>query len=94
MPVLLLTEGVLTTAPFAHQGGDAAAVALHGVEQLVPEWAGAEAGHHGEIQADIDDGAADRTAAHLGLELGEGGGMEIGDIVPGGAARRPGCGLA
>ncbi len=74
-------QGLLATEPLAHQVGDAAAVALHDVEQLVPEGAGAEAGHDGQVEADIDDGAAGRTAADLGLELLQRGGVEIGGSV-------------
>ena len=58
--VLLLNEGLLAAGLLSHQGGDAAAEVVHDLEQLVPEGAGAEAGDDGEIEADIDDGAAER----------------------------------
>jgi hypothetical protein len=44
--------------PLAQHGAEAAAVPVYCVEQLVPEGAGAETWHDGEIQADISDGAA------------------------------------
>jgi hypothetical protein len=56
-------------------------VALHDVEQLVPEGAGAEAGHDGQVEADVDDGAAERTTTDLGLEFLQCGGVEIGGGV-------------
>ena len=67
--VLFSVEHLFATVPFAHQAGNAAAVPLHGVEQLVPEGAGAEAGHDGQIEANIDEGAAQRTAAQPTLEF-------------------------
>ena len=50
-------------------------------EQPVPEGGGAEAGDDGEIVADVGDGAAERTAAHLTLEFLLCGHEEFG-IVP------------
>ena len=35
----------------------------------VPEGGGAEAGYDGEIVADLDEGTAERAAAHLTLEI-------------------------
>ena len=90
--VLLAVQGLLAAEPLAHQVGDAAAVALHDVEQLVPEGAGAEAGHDGQVEADIDDGAAERTAADLGLELLQCGGVEIGGSVVRDVPQRAQCG--
>ena len=60
---------------------------------IVPEGAGAEAGDDGEIEADIEDGAADRATAHLALEVLQGGHEEFG-IVPAGGEGWPGCALA
>jgi hypothetical protein len=40
---------------------------MHGFEQLVPEGAGAEAWHDGQIEADIRNGATEGAAAHLML---------------------------
>ena len=55
--VLLFGEGLLATGFLLHQRGDAATEMMHGVEQLVPEFAGAEAGDDGEIETDVEDGA-------------------------------------
>src|SRR5262249_29991920 len=81
MPVLLPVERLLATPSLLHHAGDAAAIAAREIEQLVPECAGAEAGHDGEIETNIDDGAAERTATHLGLQLLQGEGIEIGRMV-------------
>ena len=81
MGVLLVAEGLLAATSLLHEASDAAAVAAGQVEQLVPKCAGAKAGDDGEIEADIDDGATQGTAAHLGFELLQGGGGEIGRMV-------------
>ncbi len=60
-------------------------MAAHGIEQLIPEGASAEAGHDGQVEADIGDGAAYRTATHLALQFLQCGGLEV---------KRPACGLA
>ena len=62
-----------------HLGDDVAARLLphhhaganveHELEQLGPERAAAEFRHHGEIEADVADGAAERAAADLTLTL-------------------------
>ena len=68
-----------------HQLDDAAAEIVHELEQLVPEGAVAEAWDDGEIEADVEDGAADGAAAYLALEVLRGGHEEFG-IVPAGGA--------
>ena len=88
LPVLLLTERLLPAQFLLHQGADTAAMQADAVEQLVPEWTGAEAGHHRQVEADIDQGAAKRAAAHLRLEFLQGRHEQFG-IVPTGRARRP-----
>src|SRR5579864_1067714 len=67
--VLLLNEGLLAVVLFLHHSRDLAAEVMHEFEQPVPARGGAEAGDDGEIAADLGDGAADRSAAHLEIEL-------------------------
>jgi hypothetical protein len=53
-----------------HDGDDTAtAEVVHNLEQFVREGADAEAWHHGQIQADIGDGAAEGATAYLTLEI-------------------------
>src|SRR5690349_535449 len=96
MGVLLAAKCLLAAPSLLHQAGDAAAVAAGQVEQLIPKCAGAKARHDGEIEADVDDRAAQRAAAHLGFELlqGGGGGVKIGWMVGAGTARQRGCTVA
>ena len=58
---------------------------MHDLEQVVPEGGGAEAEHHGEIAADLGDGAADRAAANLTLEILQCGHEEFGIVLAGAA---------
>src|SRR5277367_6384367 len=60
---------------------------MHDLEYPVPESGGAEAGYDGEVAADIGDGAADRAAAHLTIEILLCGHAEF-RIVPAGGWRR------
>src|SRR5450755_3223438 len=80
--VLLLNERLLAAGLLSHHGDDDAVAAevVHDLEQSVPEGAGAEAGHDGEICADLADGAADRAAAHLTLEILQCGHEEFGIV--------------
>ncbi len=94
MGVLLAGKSLLAATSFPYEAGDAAAVAAGQVEQLVPECAGAKAGDDGEIEADIDDGATQGAAAHLGFELLQGKGVKIGRMVVAEAARQAGGGGA
>src|SRR5579871_2750060 len=83
----LAGEGFGAAGLLQHQRGDAAAEILDDQEQLGPEGAGAEAWHDGEIEADIDDDAADWAAAHLALELLQCGHDECGKVRAGGLGR-------
>src|SRR6201996_3684962 len=84
--VAFAQEGLL--APRAHliQAAEAAAIAPHCLFHLVPEFAQTETGRDAEVHADIGDGAADGTAAHLGRELFRHGRAERGRVV--GAQKR------
>ena len=95
--VLLLNKRLLAAGLLSHHGDDDAVVAevVHGLEYPVPEGGRAEAGHDGEIEADLADGAAERTAAHLTLELLQGGMKGSGSSRPGRSdGRRAALGLA
>src|SRR5579872_204092 len=85
--VLLVGECLATSGLRAHQSVDAVAAAepVHDVEQLVPEGAVAESRYDSKIEADIADGAANRAAAHLTLEVLESGHEELGIIPASGA---------
>ena len=93
LPVLLLNECLLAAGLLAHQGFDAAAEVMDDLEHVAPEGGGAKAGDDGEIAADLDEGAADRAAADLTIEILRCGHEEFG-IVPAGGQRRawPGFG--
>ena len=67
--VLLLNEGLLAAGLLSHQSGDIAAEVMDELEHVVPEGGDAEGGDDGEIAADLDDGAADRAAADLEIEI-------------------------
>jgi hypothetical protein len=82
--VLFFVERLFATVLFAHQAGDAGAVPLRGVEQVVPEGACAQAAHDGQIEADIDEGAAQRPAAHLALEFLQCARVYVGGVCSGG----------
>jgi hypothetical protein len=90
--VLLLNEHLLAAGLLPHQGADTAAEALPDVELAVPERAGAEAGHDGEIQANIDEGSAEGAAANLTLEILRAWHEEVG-IVPAGGSDGHGAAL-
>jgi hypothetical protein len=47
-PVLLLNQRLLAMGLLSHHGDDVAAEVVYDLKQLVPERAGAEAGHDGE----------------------------------------------
>ena len=85
--VLLLNEGLFAVGLLSHQGGDVAAEVMHDLEYAVPEGGGAEAGDDGEIAADLGDGAADRAAAYLTIEILRCGHEEFGIVVAGGQRR-------
>src|SRR3984957_8271384 len=65
----LPSERIAAAGLLPHQGGDAAAEVVHDLVQMIPEGGGAEARHDAEIEADIDEGAAKGTAAHLALDF-------------------------
>ena len=88
--VLLSIERLLATVSFAQHGAWAAAVVMHGIEQLVPEGAGAEAGHDSQVEADIGNGAAYRAATHLALQFRQCGCVSVGKRPPGWTR----CGIA
>ena len=67
--VLLLNEGLLAAGLLPHQVADVAAEVMDDLEHVAPEGGGAEAGDDGEIAADLDEGAAERAAAHLKIEI-------------------------
>src|SRR5579863_201961 len=83
--VLLLVECLSAAGFFLHQHADVAAETGDELEQLVPEGAVAKAGDDGEIEADVDDGAADGAAARLALEVLQGWHEEFGIVRAGGA---------
>src|SRR5690242_19618550 len=83
--VLLLRISLLAIGFAPHQLLYAAAEPGHDLEQLVPEFAVAEAWNVGEIEADIEDGAPDRAAACLALEILQRRHDELGIIPAGGA---------
>ena len=91
-PVLLLAERLLPAGLFLHQRGDTAAIQADAVEQLVPERTGAEAGHHRQVEADLDQGTPERAAAHLRLEFLQGRHEQFG-VVPAGGRDGRGAGL-
>src|SRR5271165_4407435 len=83
--VLLLGECLLAAGSLLHQLVHAAAEISHDLEQRVPEDAVAEAWDDGEIEADIEEDAADGLAADLALEILRRGHEEFGVTPAGGA---------
>ena len=81
--VLFFFECLAAAGFFAHQlvDGVAAAEPVHDVEECVPEDGVTEGGDDGEIEADIENDAADGAAAHLTHQFVKGGHEEFG-IVP------------
>src|SRR5580700_5521917 len=88
--VLLPRECLAAAGFLPHQRGNAAAEILHDVEQFVPEFALAQAGDDGEIEADIEDGEADGATAHPTLQVLQCGHEAFG-IVPAGGSGWPWC---
>ena len=67
--VLLLCRTPLSRRDLLlHQSADVAAIIADALEQLVPERAGAEPRHHGQIKADLHKRAAEPAASHLSLK--------------------------
>src|SRR5215813_11704322 len=90
IPVLLVGKCLTAAAFLRHVPADVAAEIGDELEQFVPELGVAEAGDDGEVEADLEHGAADGAAARFAFQVLQSWHEEFG-IVPAGGAGGARC---